>query len=304
MLKRFYNRPIIVTGSHRSGSTWLGKMLSLTDKIKYVHEPFNKNYPLNSLSPIKYWFEYITDSDSFTHKNQFIKYLDAIIGLPYQYFTIDLIKAIVKLKPKMLKNKIRLIQIRLTKRYLIKDPICLFSVDWIARKYHADVVVIIRHPAAFVASIKVKDWNHDFNNFFKQKKLIKEVLKPFESEIQNYANKKHDIIDQGIMMWNLIHYRIKDYQNKHKNWIFIRHEDISVDPIEEFSKLYKNLKIKNFDLIKDEIINHSKSDKGDLYRNSKENISSWKNRLSEEEISRIKIGTKEISKHFYTDNEW
>lgn len=304
MLKRFYNRPIIVTGSHRSGSTWLGKMLSLTRKIKYVHEPFNKNYPLNSLSPITYWFEYVTDSDSFERKNKFIKYLDEIIGLPYHYFTADLIIPIVKLKPKILKKKIGLIQKRLTKRYLIKDPICIFSADWIAREYRADVVVIIRHPAAFVASIKVKNWNHDFNDFLNQKKLINEVLKPFEDEIQNYATKQHDIIDQGIMLWNLIHYRIKDYQDKHKNWIFVRHEDISEAPIEEFNKLYKKLKIKDFNLVKDEIINHTKLDKGGVYRNSKENIYNWKNRLSEEEISRIKIGTNEISKYFYTDKEW
>lgn len=33
--------PILVTGSHRSGTTWLGQMLSLSNEAFVVHEPFN-----------------------------------------------------------------------------------------------------------------------------------------------------------------------------------------------------------------------------------------------------------------------
>ena len=31
--------PILVTGSHRSGSTWVGKMLSVAPHVAYIHEP-------------------------------------------------------------------------------------------------------------------------------------------------------------------------------------------------------------------------------------------------------------------------
>ena len=34
-------RPILVTGSHRSGSTWLGQMIGASDAVGYIHEPFN-----------------------------------------------------------------------------------------------------------------------------------------------------------------------------------------------------------------------------------------------------------------------
>lgn len=33
--------PILVTGSRRSGSTWVGNVLSLAAGTGYVHEPFN-----------------------------------------------------------------------------------------------------------------------------------------------------------------------------------------------------------------------------------------------------------------------
>ena len=41
-----------------------------------------------------------------------------------------------------------------------------------------------------------------------------------------------------------------------------------------------------------------------LKRDSKSNITSWKNRLSAQEIDLIKEGTKEISDLFYTQADW
>ncbi|HUH21151.1 MAG TPA: hypothetical protein VLZ09_04715, partial [Gaiellaceae bacterium] len=37
-------RPILVTGAHRSGTTWVGKMLALAPGVGYVHEPFNPRF--------------------------------------------------------------------------------------------------------------------------------------------------------------------------------------------------------------------------------------------------------------------
>ena len=34
-------RPILVTGAHRSGTTWVGKMLALAPGVGYIHEPFS-----------------------------------------------------------------------------------------------------------------------------------------------------------------------------------------------------------------------------------------------------------------------
>lgn len=38
-------RLILVTGAPRSGSTWVGNILSLDRRSAYIHEPFNKDCP-------------------------------------------------------------------------------------------------------------------------------------------------------------------------------------------------------------------------------------------------------------------
>jgi len=32
---------ILVTGSHRSGTTWVAKMIANSPSVGYIHEPFN-----------------------------------------------------------------------------------------------------------------------------------------------------------------------------------------------------------------------------------------------------------------------
>ena len=44
------DKPILVTGAHRSGTTWVGKMLALAPGVAYIHEPFSPKAP-KGLSP-------------------------------------------------------------------------------------------------------------------------------------------------------------------------------------------------------------------------------------------------------------
>ena len=37
--------PVLVTGSPRSGSTWVGNVLALAPGAGYIHEPFNRRHP-------------------------------------------------------------------------------------------------------------------------------------------------------------------------------------------------------------------------------------------------------------------
>lgn len=71
-----------------------------------------------------------------------------------------------------------------------------------------NVLVQVRHPAAFCSSLKVKDWEFDFNNFLRQPLLIENYLYPFRDEIQEFAERKRNIIEQGILLWNCIHHTI------------------------------------------------------------------------------------------------
>ncbi len=193
-------------------------------------------------------------------------------------------------------------------RKLIKDPIALMSAGWLAKKYDLDVLLLVRHPAAFVASLKVKDWKFDYFNFANQPLLIKEKLQKFETQINYFVeNPNQDIIKQGILLWNIIYDVVHEYQKKYPNWYVITHEKLSSNPLMEYEKIFKHFNLDFSDKVKSNILNSSDGESGKdskLKRDSKSNITSWKNRLSAQEIDLIKEGTKEISDLFYTQADW
>jgi hypothetical protein len=110
----------------------------------------------------------------------------------------------------------------------MKDPIALFSAPWLARTFNADVVVLIRHPAAVVSSLVRLDWIFYFPYLLEQPELMRDWLAPFAEEIRRFAASPQPLLEQGILLWRIMHHVIFRYQQEHPEWIFLRHEDLSM----------------------------------------------------------------------------
>lgn len=194
---------------------------------------------------------------------------------------------------------------------IVKDPIAVFSADWLSKTYDMNVLVMIRHPAAFCSSLKIKNWKFNFNNFLHQPLLMERYLNAFEKEICEYAKNEKDIIDQAILLWNCIHHTINIYQQGQPEWLFVRHEDLSNNPVDQFQSIHETFDLEFTSKAKSIILKSSGTHNpieqqysNEFVRNSKANIYNWKNRLSQNEIERIRKKTYEISSIFYNAHEW
>jgi hypothetical protein len=194
---------------------------------------------------------------------------------------------------------------------LIKDPIALTAAEWIHKQWESKNVVLIRHPAAFVSSLLRLNWRFNFENFIKQPDLMNRFLKPYESDINNPSK---DFISEASLIWLCTTKIIIEYQKMYPNWIYIRHEDLSYNPIKEFELLFKKLELPYTSKVKrfiqatsdhsnpTEVSNTAKVHQ--LQRNSRENIKNWKKRLTNKEIDKIRDITEHISNKFYSDKDW
>jgi hypothetical protein len=303
-------KPILVTGSHRSGTTWVGKMLAASPSVGYIHEPFNLTHrPGICAAKFPYWFTYVTKENEAPYYVPLKKTLDFRFNLGAELPAIQSFRQMGR----MLKNYKNFSLYRYRNAIpLMKDPIALFSSDWLAQTFNMNVIVLIRHPAAFTSSLRRLNWPHNFSHFLNQPFLMRDYLAPFEAEIHAFAETEHDILEQGILLWRIIHYVILQYQEQHKDWIFLRHEDISTDPLQHFEYLYKRMNLTMTDKEKKVIDAFSNEDnpteatKGHKLekRNSKSNIKSWQKKFSEEELTNLRTQVEEISHHFYSDVDW
>jgi hypothetical protein len=168
-------------------------------------------------------------------------------------------------------------------RFLLKDPFALFNVAWLEKHYGVKTILLIRHPAAFVASLKVKKWTFDFKQWSDQPSLMAGPLAPFEKEILKVAQTSPDIIDQGCLLWKVINHQIQQLA-KDPNRILLHHEDLLQYPEQKFKELFKQLNL-TWTKQSEQFL---KAPQGLPQRKPEDIIDNWKQRLSKEEVSRVR----------------
>ncbi|GAB4139261.1 MAG: hypothetical protein Fur0046_14320 [Cyanobacteria bacterium J069] len=309
--------PILVTGSHRSGSTWVGRMIEASPQVAYIHEPFHLNHNLGFCgAQWDYWFQYICADNEANYR----RFFEKTARLQYNLIpSWDLLTDSAARK-KVLNDRAFFAKKRAAGcRPLLKDPIALFSADWLATQFHMDVIVLIRHPAAFAYSLKKAGWFHDFRHFLDQPLLMRDHLHPFAAEIADFVagdekpggGHGRSILEHAALLWKLIHYRIATYQDQFPGWQFVRHEDLSLDPLTGFRQMFEGLKLEFTDAVQQKVLDytneHNPAIEPSLFalkRNSKANAYTWKEKLSPDEIMFIRTQVGELSDRFYTSEEW
>lgn len=302
-------RPILVTGTHRSGTTWIGKMLAADASTAYISEPLNVLHRPGVLrAKVKYWYQYICEEN----ENEFLPAFEELIELDYHLW--DEIRSIRSRRDFLRMGRDFLIfynGLMRGQRPLLKDPFAVFSMDWFARRLHCNVVVAVRHPAAFVSSLKRLNWPFDFQHLLDQPLLMQDFLAPYRGQME--AANSDDVIGQSALLWTVIYRSVHTTLQRNPDFLAVRHEDLSLDPVNKYRDLYKSLDLDFTPRVEKIIRNASSSDNPaepsrrniyDVKLDSRANIDNWKRRLTEEEIRRIRKITEEVSHLFYPDVEW
>ncbi len=301
--------PILVTGAHRTGTTWVGKMLAADEEVAYISEPLNVLHrPGVFCAPVKYWYTYI-------NKENEAEYLPAFNELfDFDYHLWSEIRAI-----RSRKDFLRMGRDFHTfyignlhgQRALLKDPFAVFSMPWFAEKLNCQIVVTVRHPAAFASSLKRLGWNFDFNDLLNQPLLMREHLEPYRKQMQSIA--ADDVIGQAALLWMMIYRVVHADRERIPSIQVARHEDLSLDPIAGYRKLYAELNLNFSPQVEQTILNSSSSENPtELSKNkthsvkldSRANMDNWKKRLSSDEINRIRKITEEVAHLYYPEVNW
>jgi hypothetical protein len=286
-------------------------MVGKSAEVCYIFEPFNKDFgPGVCREILDAWFPYVTRENEEPYR----RCISEILDYKFHFFK-ELLLIKTKSQARLwLENFYRLHKAKIKgQRILFKDPIAFFSAPWLAETFDFQVVVLIRHPAAFAGSLKRLKWYFPFNDFLKQPLLMAGPLQRFKEEIEKAAKEPPDIIEQAALLWKIIYARTLEYREEYPGWIYLRHEDISLDPIGEFKSLYETLELTFTPTIEQHIREYSagsnpkeRPDKQATFlkRDSKENIAGWKKHMLPEDIERVKRITADVSSHFYSESEW
>ena len=301
--------PILVTGTHRSGTTWVGKMLAADALTAYISEPLNVLHrPGIFRVKVKHWYQYVCEDNG-------DEYLPAFQDLlEFDYHLWDEIRSLRSRRDFLRMGRDFLIfynGLMRGQRALLKDPFAVFSTPWFARHLNCKIVTTVRHPAAFASSLKRLNWFFKFQDLLDQPLLMRDHLEKYREEMQSM--KAEDVIGQSALLWKMIYCAVHDIHERNPEFIVVRHEDLSRDPVAGYRDLYQLLDLEFTPRVEKTILNSSSSENPvELSRkkvhgfklDSRANINVWKKRLSGEEIDRIRRITEETSALYYSDAEW
>lgn len=303
------NRPILITGAHRSGTTWVGRMLAADPRTAYISEPLNVHHrPGVFRAPTQHWYTYITGKNETNYLPAFHELLN------FQYHLWLEIKSLRSTKDFLRMGRDFHIFFKGNlqgQRALIKDPFALFSAPWFHEKLNCHVVITVRHPAGFAGSLKRLGWTYDFRNLLDQPLLMRDHLEADRADME--AIRPDDIISQGALLWRLIYRFVYSTRSLFPQFGIVRHEDLSRDPIGGYQTLYQSLGLDFTERVRDIIQNSSSSENPTkLAKNkthsvkldSRANLDNWKKLLSPDEITKIRKLTEGVSELFYSEDEW
>ncbi len=301
-------QPLLVTGAHRTGTTWVGKMLA-AGGYAYVSEPLNVSHrPGVMAAPVRRWYTYITNEN----ENEYLPALQNTLALRYGF--LEEIKSIQSGRDILRMGRDLSIFLRgriLKQPALLKDPFAIFSLPWFIERLDCRAVVTIRHPAGFAGSLKRLNWPFDFRDLLEQPLLMRDHLEPFRADMERISS--GDVIGQAALLWRMIYRVVHATIERSPSVIVLRHEDLSRDPLTGFARAFESLRLSYTPRVQEMIRSSSSSENPvELSRqkvhavklDSRANLDNWKKRLSTDEIARIRDLTQDVAQLFYVDVKW
>ena len=293
----------------RSGTTWVGRVLCAGNGAGYLSEPFNlATSPGTVRVPVDHWFHHVTADN----EREIVDALEPLLRFEYPLGRelrrcrtyVDLLHTL-----KMWRSFVR----GRGRRPLVKEPHAMFSAEWFAQRLGSDVVVTVRHPAAVVASWKRLDWSFDFVNLLEQPALVSGLLRPFRSDMEQALEPSHDLVDRVALFWHVAYRIVAGYRERFPGFHIVRHEDLSREPLEGYRALYEALGLPLTSEAENAIAAASSAanpketsveEPHETALDSRATLTSWKRRLSDQELERIRSLTGETAALFYRGDEW
>ncbi|WP_326599678.1 sulfotransferase [Streptomyces sp. NBC_01803] len=310
-------RPILITGLPRSGTSWVGKMLQAGGEVVYVNEPLNPSRPpgrspgvLNA--SVTHAFQYICEDN----EAPWLRAFGDTTRLRYR--TLAELRANRALPDlaRLAKNASAFTVGRVRgRRALLDDPYAVLSAAWFARRLGAVAIVLIRDPVTWSGSWRKLGWTTYFHELLEQPLLMRDLLGEHADELRALVGSQ-DELAKNAALWRVTYDAIDAMRKDVESLHVVRYEDLAGDPETGFGELYGTCGL-TWDASARQAVRAatqaenaptramSWSLRGGLSRtayqpmDSKAALVTYRERLTEEEIARVKELTADVRARYY-----
>ena len=302
---------VYVTGVPRSGTTFVGKVLSLPLEVDYIHEPFNPKCGMEGLTR---WYPYVRSTPDTEEAQSFHAIAKNLFSYDFEFqrciprrdpWQRKLVKSFTGSRGEFY---LRLAKLNPFHRAaVIKDPVGNLLSEYLHHNFKVKPVIIVKHPLSFIASLKRVNW-------WIQTSWISDnqphLVEDYFSDELDFINRKYDTLMEGsAAYWRASYKVLLEQASRHPDWPVITIEDLSDNPVPVFQQLYQHLDLPWSDAVRRKIMqltgssNNSTDAQGgkiqDFNRNSKDIFASRIKSLSQTEREAIFEIVKDVALEVY-----
>ena len=310
--------PVVVTGMARAGTSWVGKLLLASGALTYINEPLNPRHPPGR-SPgvldvsVERHYQYISERD----EDAWLAPFRETLALRYHIGAelranrspYDLAR-MARYAGSFLAGRL------LGRRALLDDPYALLASGWLADRFGCRVVVVVRDPAAMLASFKRLGWTTDLAELLEQPALMRDWLEPYRGDMEAVAATPGDLPGRVGTLWRLLHLVAAEYARRHPGIRIVRYEDLAGDRLASFADLYAWLGLDFGERARRAVVHsttgsaqqrahHWSLSRSGLTKtgfrpmDSRANLVAWRRQLDDDELARVRALTAEVADRWY-----
>lgn len=232
---------IFVTGVIRSGTTFVGDILSHGFRVDYLHEPFHGAYTQpdgKELLP-----RYIPEDSDANDIDAYNRQLDALFSyrIRMRSSRYDGDSWVRKLTKRVVGSR-GPFHLRLAKRNpfstacVIKDPVAKFVTGHLFRRYGVKPVIVVKHPVSLAASLSRVSWYPELDEFRRDARLRADH---FGGEDEFFQRSWPSRLLESMGHWRATYKMLLDQAEANPSWTVVVHEELSADPEREFQQLFQ-----------------------------------------------------------------
>lgn len=302
-------RDIVVTGLHRSGTSFVGDVLSWAGLFQ-IFEPMNRQFgsvlvdrwkphpETETADGVSYGrvlervlHERIRFKPTLQTRSPLARLAGRALGMHRQALSYELGRMANRLQ---------------RRRRLFKDPDMLFFADELQREHDCDVVVLVRHPCAFYASVKRLGWRFPLDTLLEQEALVARHLSPYAEHL---TRRPRSFPEEAALLWLFAYKVVHDFAQENCALNIVRHEDLCERPLATFRSLFSRLELEFGAGVERSLRAATEGTRAaardnrahDRVRDSRALAWSWTQTLADEEIKQILDLTAPLIGRFYPD---
>ena len=232
---------IFVTGMIRSGTTLVGKLLSLPWSVDYIHEPGGYSLPDKTPFEPRYARPGATDSEAEAYRAHVEHIFSPELGLNTTRHSDDslkrkIVKALIGSRGpaylKIAKHN------PLQQAIVLKDPVAKLATPFLYETFNVRPVVLVRHPVSLAASLDRVRWYPEMKDCTSEPQLVKDH---FGDEPEFLARAWPSRLMEAMGHWRATYKVLLAEAERAGDWQVVTHEDLCEAPVSTFRGLYATL---------------------------------------------------------------